>query len=436
VEEAEREALRLLEASPEDVDLKVVLANCYRKRALDLAASTAPSGLAGVAAAEAVSPAAELFSKSTRQLREALDLAPERRDIWLGLCQIEREAGNLDGLVSAVQGAAAAFPHNPGFAAALREQARPFIVGQDYDSAGAVLAPIAENNTTDIPSILAAGRALYLSGKREKGIEYLDRAIELRPSEAEVHHQRAEVAAFEGDFQRAAEHFRRAANLDRTRGIARLALVTSLHPLSRLEALRAARGAQNLWRNFSQLADDPVVILLMRQLVELLEKPTPSPYDLLRAAQQIARAELHVAALGEIEAVLTLDPGMAEAHFLRAETYGRIQQHEQVVASLNRALATIDRQPGRTFGVSRDEVLGALGTAQFQMGRYAEALETFSRVSRPADHAFEMALAYDRLGRREEAARRFREVIESGQDPMQVEEARSYLSSPSYQKRP
>lgn len=426
IEEAEAGALARLKEVPDDTDTMVVLANCYRSRAVALY----PGGETGLVPAPP--EAAGFFDKAISQIRAALRVSPDRTDIWLGLCQIERESGNFEGLLAATSEAAARFPDDVSFAAALRENVRPFLERQDWDSMARLLAAIQEHNTVDLDTLLSLGRSLYLSGKKAEGIAVIDRAVSFQDENAEAHVQRGDLAVFEGDYRMAAIHYARAGNLDSLNGSTYISHVAALHAVDRLAGLRAARAALNVWNTRKDSMQTGLVRGLLSDLRAILENPRPSPDDILRVTRTLAGADMLAAALAELSVLHALDPDSVDGAFLTAEVRGRIGQHELAAEALEKGLAALDLHPDRASGVSKDELLAALGNERFRLGDYMAAVKAYGGLSSSDDYALQIGLAYDRLGRLDDAARQFRRVVETSSDAAKLAQAKQYLESAPY----
>jgi tetratricopeptide (TPR) repeat protein len=427
---AEAGARRLLAAKPGDPDAHVILANILRQRAMD----KRQAGLTALDPEASSREEGALFDEAIRELEAAVAADPSRRDIWLGLCQITGESGRRDALAKAVDRAAAKFPKDEPFAAALRENARPFLEESDYVNAAAVLEAIARSNPESLPTLIAAGRAAYLAGRRPEGIALVDSAVSLRPNDPEAHAQRADIAALEGDFPGAASHFARAANLDPFRYSAWLGNAACLHVFDTASALRSVRTAQNRFLNPQQnrTMQDTLALSIIDDMRHVLEVPGPSSMDILRIARVMASAEYNAAAVAELTVLLKRDRGMVEAHALMAQIRSRLGQKTLAAQEMREALDSIERQPDRTFGVTKDEVLTALGAALADEGEWAESTEAYRKTSDPSLFAWEIGRNLDRQGKYSEAAKLFQKVIQSQADPDKVTDARRKLSSPAY----
>ena len=439
IDDAEKEALKHLEAAPNDVDVRIVLANCYHRRAMDLSKDTESVSLEP----GQETPGAQWFAKSIQELKEALHTVeearkkdpsiPRRSDIWLGLCQIEQEARDIDGLVDCTAETAAKFADDSQLMDLLRENVRPFVIRQEYDKAAAVLQALAEHTPRNRDTLLALGRAQYLSGKRAEGISTIGKVLDFDSGEAEAQYQMAELSAYEGDFKKAARYFAPAARQGARQGLAQIGLVTAMHTFDRHTAIEFVKHAENKWKVAKRSAPSTMALNLNAQLGKLLQQSIPSALDVLEVARMLSAADFQPGALAELQVALTIDRGMAEALFLQANVYARLFQHDRAAASLAKGLEVMEHQPERTFGVSRDELLSSLGKEQFRLGRFEDALASFSKLSNTDPYAYEIALTNDRLGRQAEAARLFHQVVEKGADPQQVDDARRRLASPSYQ---
>src|SRR5262249_14542472 len=155
-----------------------------------------------------------------------------RRDIWFGLCEIQRERRDTAGLVACSEEALKRFPDDPDLVGDLFENARPLIQRAEFADAAASLEPLARQAPKSRDLVLAYGRALYLSGRRADGVDALRKLSELYPEDGEIHYQRGELAAFDGDFAQAGISFARASRLKARGGLGHLGVVSSMHVLN------------------------------------------------------------------------------------------------------------------------------------------------------------------------------------------------------------
>lgn len=428
IDEAIAAAEPIVAADAAQLDARVLLANLYRRKAMAARAVLAGSAPETIPAEDPT----VWFEKASAQLRLVLKTAPERTDVWLGLCQVARETDVIENLVACLTEAGAKFPGDPTFTFSLRDMARDFIERQDFSGAEEVLKAVSKNSPGDIPTLMALGRAQYLAGNRKQGIATMDHVLELVPENPEAHFQRAELAAFEGDFRLATIHFARNGSMENQRAAAYLGQICSLEAYDRAGALRAARAAYNRWRTFKKDRTNLLTLGLLQEVRGLLEQPNPTATDMLHFARALTTSDQLSAAVGQLTAVIAIDPALTDAHFLMAEVRGRIGQHEQAVASLTKAIDLSARHPNDASGVTRDELFRALGTEYLRLAKYQEALDAFSKCSRTDPITFEIGVAEDHLGRKLDAAKKFRQVLLANEDPNKVAEARRYLSSPDY----
>ncbi len=428
LEEAEAGARARLAANPNDPDAHVVLANVARVQALD-------KRRAGTLASDPESfneESAALFRKALSELDAGIEAAPGRRDIWLGLCQIAVESGDPAAAVSAVERAAARFPKDASFGTALRENARPLLEAGNYTQAAAILDPIAKNNPDDVQTQLALGRSLALSGKTAEGIAALDRAITLQANDAEPHSQRAEIAALNGDFATAAMRYDSAATLDPKRLQARAAQIACQTLQNPMDALKTARTVLNRYKDVPRAqVGDPQALSLITEQRKLLEVPAPAPLDILRVTRLLDAGRNTGGTAAGIALLLRRDRDMCEAHALMGHLRERLGQHDLALAAYTEARDAIDRQPGRSFGITRDELQAAIGHEDALLGHWEQSAAAFKDTKDPSQWAFEIGTALHHQGRYKDAAKQF-EKAETGADAAKAEAARRRLSSAAY----
>ena len=430
LDELESECQAILAKNPADTRTRITLANAYRKRGVDASAGwermtlASPSQLPGAASLE----------RAVTELKTVLEAEPSRRDVWFGLCQIERERRNVEGLVSCTTSALERFPGDELLVSDLLANLRPVIERGDYVAAAAALEPLAAKAPKSREVQMTTGRALFLSGKTEAGIEVLSKLSEVLPEDAELQYQRGELTAFSGDWGQAGLLFARAAKLKARGGAAHLGVIGSAHVMDPVLATQLLRGTLNRWKNEKERTLDASIPVQagMRKFDAILTAVPPSAQDTYLFGRELEQLGCPAAALGESIAALRLDPALADASVYQAGLLTSMDRHEQALAALGLALKSLEENPDRPFGVTRDDVVLAMGREQFRLGRYEEALASFRSLSHPEEHAWDMGLAVERLGRTDEAAKLFRRVVESGSNPTVVEEARRRLEAPPY----
>jgi tetratricopeptide (TPR) repeat protein len=433
LEEVEKECLKELQANPGEVDIRVTLANVYRKRGVDADADWEGRSLDPGQQL----PGAASLARAVEELKTALQAAPERRDVWFGLCQMERERRDITGLVSCTESALQRFPEDPDLGPDLLSNLRPLVERSEFADAASALEPLAKKYPKSRETMLTYARSLYLSGRRAEGLDAIAKLSEILPEDPEVLYQRADLSAFDGDFVQAGIYFARASRLRARGGLGLLGAVASMHVLDPPAALQMIRSTLNNWKNERVRAADAAfsVQATMRKFDGVLAALPPSAQDTFLFAQELDQIGSPAGALAETVAALKLDPQIADARVLQGGLYARMERHDEAAAALTLALKALDENPDRSFGVTRDEILLALGREQYRLGKYEDALAAFRKTSRPGEHAWDTALATERLGRREEAARLLRKVVESG-SPSEAEQARRRLAAPPYKPAP
>jgi len=427
VEEAQAGALKHLQDHPEDVEARIVLANCYYKRATDLQAAE------GEAAPSSRETPGALFKLSSDELREALRLAPDRKDIWLGLCKVERQANNVPSLLQCAADAAARFPGDDTFAVDLAQSAAPYVQRREFVTAESLLEAIARHNDGSFDILLSLGRTQYFAGKRDRGIATTDRALELRPDDNEALFQRGELAAYEGDFARAATYFQKVVDKAPASGRANLALATCLHTSDRAAAVRVLRHLANISQRPKPDSQVMRILAANAELAAILSSPNLQPLDVLRAARIMAALDIYAGALAELSVALRMDGSLADAHALRAQIFSaHLGQHDRALGSLQEALAAMESAPDHLCGSTREEILTAMAGEQSSLGRYEDALATLSKLPDAGPYLFQIAMANHHLGRYAEARKLLRQLLDGGGADQELEEARRLLASPEY----
>jgi tetratricopeptide (TPR) repeat protein len=209
-----------VEASPSNPDLRVALAHALAAKgrtvrrvvattvdAKDLIAGTATLPRIGPDNPPKIEIAYDpgLLEEAIRQIREAIRLAPTRKDLRLTECYLLMDAGDLDRAADAVRETLAALPHTPELADDLSsygtERAR-----RGDSRGGLVLLEPVRRAFPDVPSLVAdRGFVLAQADRRKEAAAELDRAVKLAPTDLRILRRRATAFMLLLDFKRARE---------------------------------------------------------------------------------------------------------------------------------------------------------------------------------------------------------------------------------------
>lgn len=128
------------------------------------------------------------------------------------------------------------------------------------------------------------------------------------------------------------------------------------------------------------------------------------PRVLFNYALSLSRAGKGDAAIAAYQEAVALDPAFKEAHYNLGKALYDAKRYEEAVASLQAALQ-LDPEAYATYFM--------LGLTHYQLGRYQQAVEAYNNAlaRRETPESFQnMGLAYEKLGKKEEAAKCYAEA--------------------------
>lgn len=434
-DEAIAAARARIAASPQEAEGHVLLGTALFHKAR----SNPPApGAPAISAAEA-----DAISK---ELEAAIAIAPHRKDVYLGLIDVETAAGRDDRTLEQVKRSAAQFPADPRAAASLIEYGLERQNRKD-PLAGPILQAVYQAYSRVPAVVMAYAQYVLSTGELDQAVEMLRTATTQVPNNLELLEALGDALGYKLDFGGAAKEYGTAAALDSTRRGVRLkwaAAVQISDPKSALilvEPLRneakTGAGAPTVQLKDGALQSPSRITRCATMLWKVLSQASPSAVEVHNVAKTFLQSGFGPQALAQTQVALERNRNLIEAWMLRAEIFARVGLDKQALEALDKAdgvFDTLDESARPAY--SHDEVLAARAASQSRLGRNEDALASYSRMSDPGRYTYQMALVKEKLGRLEEARTLLEKVAVTGLVPSEVEAAKARLESEPYRKKP
>ena len=434
---AQQLASQALQLAPERMRSRRLLARILVERgagqqAFVLLSSLPPTDLE----VQVLKARAALLSDDPELLRNALaglpSAWPKKSDVDVQRAalrlRIETQLDPSKAVLDRAQRLAHSAPTDPDALLALAEAA---LAMRDAKLAQKALKQRALLMPDDVQAQTLLGRSLRMGGDIDGAEAAFRRALSLRQGYVEAQTGLASLLLDRGQYDQADEVYRELAVRDETALLGRLGRVEALIGQGKLadaqvqlEAAPEAERATAAYREvFAKLALERGEVGQAIKLLAGLSEELPKRASLralhaeaLLTASQISPAD------SEIEAALTLDPGLPEALLGRAELQLRANKTKDALATLDKAEAAL-RARLRPPAVSarRLILLGRTLTQRRKRGDAETAVRTLRQVTglpaAPAEAHFFLAealsLAKDKAGA-QDAYRRYIELAPSG----------------------
>lgn len=348
---------------------------------------------------EAKTRALELFTA-------ALEEEPSRPDMLIGAIAAHLDTGEIDTGLSLLRAHAGSL--DPDSAASLGEMVFDYL-RTGRPTTASRLADAIVHSRPDLGDGFAAQALVALDqGRALDGIALLAKA-------REAGNRRPALRRELGRLQLLCRRWDDA--------VATLLPQASAHPEVEIQLAlaRSSRGdgsALPIWesvarKNAAKEKPDERISTLVKHYKRLLGGRGPAPAPMrLRGARYLEQKGLPLAAVVEAGSAVTADPSLVEGWLFLGNAYRRNMFFDAAVEALDKG-----RAAARTLGDAspyQPEEL-ALGQVQALIGlqRFEEALELATRISKKGQPAqYEAGVAALALGRKEEAERLFKAVVE------------------------
>jgi tetratricopeptide (TPR) repeat protein len=434
-DEAIAAARERVAAAPQEAESHVLLGT-----SLFLKARSTPPPASGpaITAAEADAIA--------KELEAAIAIAPDRKDVYLGLIDVETAAGRDDRTLEQVKRCAAQFPSDPKAAASLIEYGLERQSRQD-PLAGPILQAVYQAYTKVPPVVIAYAHYVMSTGELDQATEMLRIATTQVPNNVDLLEALGDALGYKLDFGGAAKVYGSASALDTTRRGVRLKWAAALHttdPKSAMvlvEPLRTeakpAAGAPTVQLKEGGLQGPSRITRCASMLWKVLSQSAPSGLEIHNMAKTFMQSGFGPQALAETQVALARNHNMVEVWLLRAEVYTRAGLDNQALEALDKADEVFDAlDPAARPAYSHDEVLAARAASQSRLGHNADALASYARMSDSGRYTYQMAIVNEKLGHIEEARALLQKVAVTGLVPAEVEAAKARLETETYRKKP
>ena len=434
-DEAMAAARERIAAAPKEVEGHVLLGTAMFLKAR---ASAPKDAIPALSAADA--------DAIVKELEIAIGLAPQRKDVYLGVIDVETAAGRDARVVEQVKRTAAQFPADPKAAASLIEYGLERQTRQD-PLAGPILQAIYQGYTRQPAVVITYAQHVMSTGELRSGHgdpPDRQRAGPPEPGPPGGLRRRARIQA----------RLRRRREAVRGRGRARSHAARRAAEVGRGAASersevrdgprgpapgrgRGRGGAPKLQMKEGGAQGPGRIARCAAALWKVLSQNPPSALDAYNMSKTFMQSGFGSQALAETQVALARDHNQVEAWVLRAEIYMRVGLDKQALESLEKAEAVFDAvNADARPAYSRDEVIAARAAAQSRLGRNEEALATYQRMGDPVRYTYQMALVNEKLGNVEEARALLTKVATTGLVPAEVEAAKSRLETETYRKKP
>lgn len=378
----------------------------------------------------------------SKELEAAITLAPQRKDVYLGLIDVETAAGRDERVLEQVKRSAAQFPADPKMAVSLIEYGLERRSRKD-PLAGPLLQAVYQGYPRQPEAIIAYAQHIMSSGELDQATELLRTALAQAPKNIDLLEALGDALGYWLDFEAAAKQYGTAAALDTTRRGVRLKWAAALHSsdpkaaLVLVTPLRTEAGASTTVPLKDGALQTPGRIeRCATSLWKVLSQPSPSTLEVYNLAKSFLQSGFDPQALAETQVALARDSSRIEFWMLRAEIYARAGLDGPALEALDKADAVFDTvKQGASPAFSHDEVLAARAAAQSRLGRNEDALATYRRMGDASRYAYQVALVNEKMGNVEAARALLEKVAVTGLVPAEVEAAKARLETEPYRAK-
>jgi len=246
----------------------------------------------------------DLFEDALREVREAIRLAPMRKDLRFSESYLLTDAGDIERASAAIRRAIESLEGEPGLASTLASYGSERVKRGDVQGGAILLGVVATAFPGNASVQVEHASALARDGKGEEARTALDRTGEAASVDLDVHRKRALIALLLQDFSRAGDAFRKAYALSR-------------QDPDRLGAAAATFGLDPSTAQFAleELAApassaDPGAVEIAKAFMRAVPAPREQRYDL---AKFLMTKRQHLLAIPVLHRVLLEQPGHSQA---------------------------------------------------------------------------------------------------------------------------